>query len=70
MISRSGLGNYLFNWNEVPGKDNDRFEKWLENRGVKEPGDKLDIRKTALRTLVWKDKIKISFQRYLSTMKS
>lgn len=46
MISRSGLGNYLFNWNEVPGKDNDRFEKWLENRGFKEPGDKLDIRKT------------------------
>lgn len=46
MISRSGLGNYLFNWNEVPGKDNDRFEKWLENRGFKEPEDKLDIRKT------------------------
>lgn len=46
MISESGLGNYLFNWNEVPGKDNDRFEKWLENRGFKEPGDKLDIRKT------------------------
>ena len=46
MISRLGLGNYLFNWNEVPGKDNDRFEKWLENSGFKEPGDKLDIRKT------------------------
>ncbi len=46
MISRSGLGNYLFNWNEVPGKDTDRFVKWLENRGMTQPGDKLDIRKT------------------------
>jgi len=46
MISRTGLGDYLFNWNEVPGKDTDRFVKWLENEGIKEPGDKLDIRKT------------------------
>jgi hypothetical protein len=33
MISRSGLGDYLFNWNEVPGKDTDRFVGWLESRG-------------------------------------
>jgi len=46
MISKTGLGDYLFNWNEVPGKDTDRFVKWLENEGIKEPGDKLDIRKT------------------------
>ncbi|NOR47119.1 MAG: hypothetical protein GQ533_03605 [Methanosarcinaceae archaeon] len=46
MISRSGLGDYLFNWNEVPGKDTDRFVRWLENDGIKEPGDKLDIKKT------------------------
>ncbi len=46
MISRTGLGDYLFNWNEVPGKDTDRFVKWLENERIKEPGDKLDIRKT------------------------
>lgn len=46
MISRSGLGNYLFDWNEVPGKDTDRFVKWLENRGMTQPGEKLDIRKT------------------------
>jgi hypothetical protein len=46
MINKSGLGNYLFDWNEVPGKDTDRFVKWLENRGMAQPGDKLDIRKT------------------------
>ena len=46
MISGSGLGDYLFNWNEVPGKDTDRFVRWLENDGIKEPGDKLDIKKT------------------------
>lgn len=33
MISQSGLGDYLFNWNEVPGKDTDRFIGWLESRG-------------------------------------
>ncbi len=42
-ISGSGLGNYLFNWNEVSGKDTDRFVKWLENNlRIKRP----DLRKT------------------------
>jgi len=45
-IGRSGLGNYVFNWNEVPGKDNDRFVKWIENIGYTLPGEKLDITKT------------------------
>src|SRR5450759_1899329 len=30
-ISKSGFGNYFFNWNEVPGKDTDRFVKWMES---------------------------------------
>jgi len=42
MISGSGLGDYLFNWNEVPGKDTDRFVRWLENKGHVQPGEKLD----------------------------
>jgi len=46
MISGSGLGDYLFNWNEVPGKDTDRFVKWLEGIGDVRPGEKLDINKT------------------------
>ena len=46
MISGSGLGDYLFNWNEVPGKDTDRFVKWLESIGNVQPGEKLDIGKT------------------------
>ncbi len=46
MISGSGLGDYLFNWNEVPGKDTDRFVKWLEDTGRVWPGEKLDISKT------------------------
>jgi hypothetical protein len=46
MIGRSGLGNYVFNWNEVPGKDNDRFVKWIENAGYAQQGEKLDITKT------------------------
>jgi hypothetical protein len=46
MISRSGLGNYVFNWNEVPGKDTVRFVKWIENAGYTQPGEKLDITKT------------------------
>ena len=46
MISRSGLGNYVFNWNEIPGKDTDRFVKWIENAGYTQPGEKLDITKT------------------------
>ncbi len=46
MISKSGLGDYLFDWNEVPGNDTGRFVKWLENRGMAQLGDKLDIRKT------------------------
>lgn len=37
MISGSGLGDYLFNWNEVPGKDTDRFVGWLESRGSAAP---------------------------------
>jgi hypothetical protein len=42
-ISGSGLGNYLFNWKEVPGKDTDRFVKWLgDNLRIERP----DIRKT------------------------
>ena len=45
-IIRSGLGNYVFNWNEVPGKDADRFVKWLENAGYTQPGEKLDLTKT------------------------
>ncbi len=46
MISGSGLGNYLFNWNEVPGKDTNRFVNWLEDIGDVRPGEKLDISKT------------------------
>jgi len=46
MISGSGLGDYLFNWNEVPGKDTDRFVGWLEETGRVWPGEKLDISKT------------------------
>jgi hypothetical protein len=46
MISGSGLGDYLFNWNEVPGKDTDRFIGWLENTGRVWPEKKLDISKT------------------------
>ena len=45
-ISRSGLGDYVFNWNEVPGKDTDRFVKWIDNVENKLPGEKLDITKT------------------------
>lgn len=45
-ITKSGLGNYVFNWNEVPGKDNDRFVKWIDNVENKLPGEKLDITKT------------------------
>lgn len=42
-ISGSGLGSYLFSWNDVPGKDTDRFVKWLEdNLRIERP----DIRKT------------------------
>lgn len=46
MISKSGLGNNVFNWKEVPGKDTDRFVKWIENAGYTQPGEKLDITKT------------------------
>jgi hypothetical protein len=46
MISGSGLGDYLFNWNEIPGKDTDQFVKWLEGEGHVQPGEKLDIKKT------------------------
>jgi hypothetical protein len=46
MISRSKVGNYLFNWYEVPGKDTDLFVRWLENKGYVQPGEKLDISKT------------------------
>jgi len=45
-ISGSGSGDYLFNWNEIPGKDTDRFVKWLEVIGDVWPGEKLDINKT------------------------
>jgi hypothetical protein len=51
-ISKSGLGNYVFNWNEVPGKDTDRFVKWLENAGYTQPGEKLDITKTDNDTII------------------
>ena len=44
-IDRTGLGNYVFNWNEVPGKDIDRFVKWIENVGLTQPGENLDITK-------------------------
>jgi hypothetical protein len=46
MISRSGLGDYLFNWNEVPGKDTDLFVKWLDDRGYLRPPWKPDISKS------------------------
>ena len=46
MISRSGLENYLFNWNEVPGKDTNRFVRWLEGEGRVQRGEELDITKT------------------------
>jgi hypothetical protein len=46
MISGSGLGDYLFNWNEVPGKDTDRFVEWLESKEHVQPGEELDISKT------------------------
>jgi hypothetical protein len=45
MISRSGLGDHLFNWNEVPGKDTDRFVGWLEDTGSVGPW-KPDISKS------------------------
>jgi hypothetical protein len=46
-IGRSGSSEvYLFNWNEVPGKDTDRFVEWLEEEGHVQPGEKLDISKT------------------------
>ncbi|MBU3967945.1 MAG: hypothetical protein KKG76_11345 [Euryarchaeota archaeon] len=45
-IVRSGFGNYVFNWNEVPGKDTGRFVRWIENIGYTQPGEKLDITKT------------------------
>lgn len=44
-ISKSGLGDYVFNWKEVPGKDTDRFVEWQESRGFMQPGEKLEIRK-------------------------
>lgn len=41
-ISGPGLGKYIFNWNDVPGKDTDRFVKWMEeNLRIKRP----DIKK-------------------------
>ena len=52
MISRTGLENYVFNWNEVPGKDIDRFVKWIENAGYAQPGEKLDITKTDTDTTI------------------
>ena len=45
-ISGSGSGDYLFNWNEVPGKDTDLFVKWLEDIGDVRQGEKPDINKT------------------------
>jgi hypothetical protein len=45
-VSRSGFGNYVFKWNEVPGKDTGRFVKWIQNIGYTQPGEKLDITKT------------------------
>jgi hypothetical protein len=45
-ISGSGSGDYLFNWNQVPGKDTDLFVKWLEGIGDVQPGEKLEINKT------------------------
>ena len=34
MISQIGVKKYLFNWNEIPGKDTDLFVKWLESGGL------------------------------------
>jgi len=41
------VGYYPFNWTEVPGKDTDRFVRWMEGEGFVQPGEKLDISKTA-----------------------
>lgn len=51
-IDRTGLGNYVFNWNEVPGKDTDRFVKWIENVGLTQPGEDLDITKNGNGTTI------------------
>lgn len=41
-ISGPGLGRQMFSWNDIPGKDTDRFVKWLEdNLRIERP----DIRK-------------------------
>jgi hypothetical protein len=45
-ISKSGSGNFLFNWNEISGKDTDHFVKWIEKMGWTQPGEELDITKT------------------------
>lgn len=45
-ISKSGSGNFLFNWNEIPGKDTGLFVKWIEKMGWTQPGEELDITKT------------------------
>jgi hypothetical protein len=45
-INGSGLGNYLFSWNDVPGNDTDRFVKWLEDNLLLSGEGTPDIRKT------------------------
>lgn len=52
MINRSGFGDELFNWNEVPGEDTERFVKWLEGKGRTQQGEKLDIQKTGDGTVI------------------
>ena len=46
MISQIGVRKYMFNWNEIPGKDTDLFVKWIEGIGYVRPGEKPDISKT------------------------
>lgn len=46
-ISGSGHGRYLFNWNDVPGKDTGLFVKWLEDLGAAQTGEKPGIKKSS-----------------------
>lgn len=45
-INGSGLGNYLFSWNDVPGNDTDRFVNWLKDNLPLSKEGKPDITKT------------------------
>lgn len=45
-INGSGLGDYLFSWNDVPGNDTDRFVNWLKDNLPLSKEGKPDITKT------------------------